>query len=90
MLVSALRLTVTESANGPTTMAGTIAGNTSASGGSIDLVVTRYREPLQWLQPYLERPGWRCALALPLAAADLRCAVSLPNRCSKNSVMCEK
>ena len=26
---------------------------------SIDLVVTRYREPLGWLEPYLARPGWR-------------------------------
>ena len=25
---------------------------------SIDLVVTRYREPLKWLEPYFDRPGW--------------------------------
>ena len=25
----------------------------------IDIVVTRYSEPLQWLDPYLGRPGWR-------------------------------
>ena len=26
---------------------------------SINLVVTRYKEPLNWLQPYLGRPNWR-------------------------------
>ena len=25
----------------------------------VDLVVTRFREPLEWLNPYLGRPGWR-------------------------------
>ncbi|KAL1525494.1 hypothetical protein AB1Y20_020350 [Prymnesium parvum] len=25
---------------------------------SVDLVVTRYKEPLRWLRPYLHRPGW--------------------------------
>ena len=31
----------------------------SGSAAAVDLVVTRYREPLQWVRPYLERPGWR-------------------------------
>ena len=30
----------------------------TASASAIDLVVTRYREPLAWLWPYLDRPGW--------------------------------
>ena len=25
---------------------------------TVDLVVTRYREPLAWLNPFFERPGW--------------------------------
>ena len=25
---------------------------------SVDLVVTRFKEPLRWLTPYLRRPGW--------------------------------
>ncbi len=27
-------------------------------GGTIDVVVTRYREPLRWLEPLLHRAGW--------------------------------
>jgi len=26
---------------------------------SFDLVVTRFKEPLDWVEPYLRRPGWR-------------------------------
>ena len=29
-----------------------------ATTASIDLVVTRYRERLDWIEPYLHRPGW--------------------------------
>ena len=25
----------------------------------VDLVVTRYQEPLAWVMPYLDRPNWR-------------------------------
>ena len=31
----------------------------AAAASSIDLVITRYREPLDWLEPYFGRPGWR-------------------------------
>ena len=30
-----------------------------AAVASVDLVVTRYHEPLRWLDPYFSRPGWR-------------------------------
>ena len=29
------------------------------SGERVDVVVTRYREPLRWVLPYAARPGWR-------------------------------
>ena len=35
------------------------AAAAGGAGSSVDLVVTRYREPLGWLRPYLGRPGWR-------------------------------
>jgi len=54
--------------------------------GSIDLVVTRYREPLDWLEPFLGRPGWRVHIyntgrqppPAAICAAAVRCT-NLPN-----------
>ena len=34
----------------------------SSPGSSVDLVVTRYRESVAWVEPYAVRPGWRAYL----------------------------
>ena len=59
----------------------------SSPGPSVDLVVTRYRESVAWVEPYAARPGWRAYLyntgkkplpAALCALADVACA-QIPN-----------
>ena len=59
----------------------------SSPGSSVDLVVTRYRESVAWVEPYAARPGWRAYLyntgkkpppAALCALADVACA-QIPN-----------
>jgi hypothetical protein len=40
---------------------------------SVDIVVTRHKESLKWLEPYANRAGWRvfCYLSRAFTVADL-------------------
>ena len=52
---------------------------------SVDVVVTRYKESLQWLTPYTKRPGWRvfCYLTRSYTLEDLPV-------CRRPSVTCTR
>lgn len=49
---------------------------------TIDLVVTRYKEPLRWLWPYLARPGWNTFI--------YNTGPSFPRVCSSPAATCKQ